>query len=324
MYDELILSHPMQPFRATHFLFICEATAPIEFDAQPGTAIRGALYHALIHLFSPNDPIPGLPLDPVRHLLAAEDEAGARGRDLPRAFAVEPPAAHTRLAAGRRLQFGVSLFGGADVLMPYLFRAVPQMGVQGVGRGRGTFRLIRVDEVLPLNESRRVLMHRRRVGEPRLMVTHRRVLEEVGMRRHDEVTLRFLTPMRLIEGSMLVHQPRLGTLLRRLVDRAQSLAEQYPVPGEPQPPRTLWRAEWEKMSALGDALDADGLVEDKTEWVNIQSYSKARGRATPIGGFVGMARWKLPGPDVLAWLLWGQSLHVGKNVAKGDGYFRVE
>ncbi|MDX1993574.1 MAG: CRISPR system precrRNA processing endoribonuclease RAMP protein Cas6 [bacterium] len=324
MVDENRLVHPMQHFKATHFLFVCEATQLIQLDAQPGTAIRGALYHALINLFSPKEPIPGVPLDPVRALLAEEDESNPRGRDIPRAFAVEPPAAYLQVEPRRRFQFGVSLFGAAEVMMPYLFRAVPQMGHQGIGRGRGQFRLVRIDEFLPLNDSRRVVMHHQRVVEPRLTVTHRRVLEEVGMRRKDEITLRFETPMRLVENGALVHQPRLGVLLRRLVERAQALVEHYSAEGEPKPPREMWLAEWQKMSGLADALDTEGLLLDETRWVNIDSYSRARGRRTPIGGFVGQARWRIQSPEVLAWLLWGQSLHVGRNIAKGDGYFRVE
>lgn len=324
MMDDNTLVHPMQYFRATHLMFVCEALEPIYLDAQPGKAIRGALYQALINRFSPNEPIVGLPLDPVRQLLADEDETNVRGRDLPRAFAVVPPQAYLRVASRRRFQFGVSLFGSAESLMPYLFRAVPEMGNQGIGKGRGTFRLIRIDEFLPLNDSRRVVMHHQRVVDPRLKVTHRRVLEEVGMRPKEEVTLRFHTPMRLIENGGLVHHPRLGTLLRRLIDRAQALVEHYSSPGDPQPPREMWLAEWQKMGSLGDAIDADGLLLDETHWVNVQSYSRARGRATPIGGFVGQACWRLNSPEVLTWLLWGQSLHVGKNAAKGDGYFRVE
>jgi hypothetical protein len=47
----------MQHFTAMHFVFLCEALEHIQLDSQPGTAIRGALYHALIGLFSPNEPI---------------------------------------------------------------------------------------------------------------------------------------------------------------------------------------------------------------------------------------------------------------------------
>lgn len=323
MRDEIKI-HPMQHFTANHFVFLCEAQEHIQFDAQPGTAIRGALYHALINLFSPNAPIPGVPLDPVRALLAAEDEENARGRDVPRAFAVEPPPAHSHCSTGKRFIFGVSLYGTASALIPYLFRAVPEMGMLGLGRGRGRFKLIRVHESNPLNDTNRVVMHHRHVVEPRLTVTQRRVDEELTMRRTDEVTLRFLSPMRLIEGGGLVRTPKLGPLMRRLIDRAQALAEFYQAAEQPAASRDVWKAEFQQMGALGDRLDETALLSDSSTWVDIQSYSKARSRSTPIGGFVGLARWRIDSPEMLSWLMWGQSLHVGKNASKGDGYFRVE
>lgn len=324
MFYETDQPHPMQGFSAMHFLFQCEALEYIKLGAQPGTAIRGALYHALINLFSPNDPIPGVPLDPVRNLLAAEDDEHARGRDLPRAFAVDPPQAYAEVDRGHRFNFGVSLFGAADALMPYLFRAVPQMGEQGIGVGRGRFRLIRIYETNPLNATNRVLMHPHRVVEPRLTVTHKRVLEEVEMRHTDEVTLCFITPMRLIEGGVLVHTPKLGPLLRRLIERAQALVEHYNPTPEINPERVVWKDEWQRIGSIGDRIDRVGPLMDTTHWVNIQSHSQARRRSTPIGGFVGTVRWRINSLDVLIWLLWGQSLHIGKNAAKGDGYFRIE
>lgn len=314
----------MQDFSAMHFSFLCEALGPIRLGAQPGTAIRGALYHALIKMFSPNEPVPGIPLDPVRALLAAEDEGSARGRDVPRAFAVEPPPAHTEVDAKHRFSFGVSLFGSADALMPYLFRAVPEMGRMGIGKKRGRFRLIRISEVNPLNDTSRVIMHPQRVYEPHLQVTHQRVLQEAKLRRADEVTLNFITPMRLIESGGLVLTPKLGPLLRRLIDRAQSMNDYYSPMPETALPREKWKAEWQYMGDMGDQIDTNGLMLDATRWVDIESYSRARGRSTPIGGFVGQVRWRIDSRDILIWLLWGQSLHIGKNVAKGDGYFRVE
>jgi hypothetical protein len=109
-----------------------------------------------------------------------------------------------------------------------------------------------------------------------------------------------------------------------LIERAQALVERYSQADAPMPTREMWHAEWQKLGNLGDAADESGLLMDDTRWVNIESYSRARGRRTPIGGFVGQARWKINSSQLLIWLLWGQSLHVGKNIAKGDGYFRVE
>lgn len=323
MYSETSQTHLMQGFIVQHLLFVGEAREHIAFDAQPGTAIRGALYRAMIELFSPNNPVPGIPLDPVRALLAAQAADNARGQDLPRSFTVEPPPAYHVVNTGERLQFGISLLGKAIDLMPYVLRAAPAVGELGLGRGRGRFKLIRVDETTPLNDSRRVFMHHKRVVAPRLQVTHRRVLEEAEMRRSAQLTLRFVAPMRLVDQGKLVKAPRMGTLLRRLIERAQTLVEQYSSDPTQIAPPEQWKAEWQRMSALGDQIDAAGLMDDTTHWVEISSYSRIRQQASPISGFVGEARWQNVPPEVLIWLLWGQSLHVGKNAVKGDGFFRV-
>lgn len=319
-----VILHLMHYFTVQHLRFVCRAETAIAFDAQPGTAIRGALYHAMISLFSPKEPIPGLPLDPVRGLLAGQDDEHARGRDLPRAFTIEPPGAYTRVGAGETFEFGVSLLGSAIKLLPYLLRAAQEAGTFGVGKGRGRFRLLQIDEFKPLDDSRRVLMHHRQVVSPRLQVTHQRIEAEALMRRGEPVTLQFISPLRLIDKGQLVKKPQAGILLRRLLERAQTLVEYASADPTHIAPPDGWKAEWERIGQIGDVLDRENLVYDHTRWVDISSYSHARQRSTPIGGIVGEARWRDVPSEVLVWLLWGQSLHVGKNAVKGDGYFLVK
>jgi hypothetical protein len=315
-------THLMQDFTVLHIVFLCEATSLIQLDAQPGTVIRGAMYHALTRLFSPQEPIAGLPLDPVRELLAAENPDNARGQDIPRAFTVEPPPANSEIKAGGRFSFGISLFGSAIDLLPHIVRAIPEMGRTGIGRGRGRFRLVHVAEHNPLDGVSNILVQGDKVSPPTLILGHEALLAAAS-RSAEIVTVNFITPMRLIEGGGLIRSPKLGTLLRRLIDRAQALVEQYHT-SDTLPARELWQATWQRLGALGDEVDVTGLLVNTCRWLDVQSYSRARGRSTPIGGFMGTAQWRIDSPEILVWLLWGQSLHVGKNAAKGDGYFRVE
>lgn len=316
--------HLMHYFTVQHLRFVCRAETAIVFDAQPGTAIRGAFYHALIAVFSPNEPIPGLPLDPVRTLLSGQDQEHARGQDLPRAFTVEPPAAYTHVGAGETFEFGLSLLGSAINLLPYIVWGARQAGTFGMGKGRGRFQLIRIDEFKPLDNSRRVLIHHQRVVSPRLQVTHQQIEEEAAMRRGKPVTLQFIAPMRLVNKGQLAKKPQLGVLLRRLLERAQTLVEHESADPTHIAPPDRWKAEWERIGQIGDGLDRENLVYDHTRWIDVSSYSHARQRSTPIGGIVGEARWREVPSEVLVWLLWGQSLHVGKNAVKGDGYFLVK
>jgi hypothetical protein len=315
--------HLMHHFTVQHLRFVCKVETAITLDAQPGTAVRGVLYHALISTFSPNESVAGLPLDPVRALLAGRDAENARGQDLPRAFTVEPPAAHSYFRAGETFEFGVSLLGAAIGLMPYLLRAVRQAGTLGVGRGRGQFRLIQIDEFKPLDDSRRVLMEEGQAVPPRLQITHQQIEAEAAMRGGQVVSLDFKSPLRLVRDGQLVRKPLLGVLLRRLLERAQTLVEHESAQAAHVAAPHRWKEEWARIGQLGDALDRENLVDDKTYWVDIDSYSKMRQRSTPIGGLKGETHWQHIPLEVLVWLLWGQSLHVGKNAVKGDGHFRV-
>jgi len=311
-------------FVAQHIVFIVRAKEAIQFSEQSGVNIRGALYQALIERFSPNDPIPGMPYDLIRQFLEGLDDNNARGRDIPRAYTVEPPPPNAHYGTGEQFEFGITLFGDAVKYVPYLFYALRDIAAIGIGYGRGRFQVTRICEVNPLNKSRRQIMDPHQVSDLRLAVTHDTIQYAVNSWRSEEVLLRFLTPTRLTSQSVLVQRPTLGVLMRRLLERIQALAEQNQAQSEVAANLPHWKTEWIRMGELGDALDADRLIADNTYWKDVFSHSRSKGRSSPIGGFMGKARWRIAEQDVLYWLLWGQSIHVGKNTVKGDGWYVME
>ncbi|MEP7287803.1 MAG: CRISPR system precrRNA processing endoribonuclease RAMP protein Cas6 [Chloroflexota bacterium] len=318
------LSNLVQGFVAQHIVFMVRAQEAIQFSEQPGVNLRGALYQALITRFSPNVPVPGLPYDLIRQFLEGLDDENARGRDLPRAYTVEPPPPNAHYSTGEQFEFGITLFGQAVSYLPYLFYALRDVADLGIGFGRGRFQMIRICEVNPLNKSRRQIIDPHQVSDLRLAINHKAIQYAVNLWRSDEILLRFLTPARLTDYGALARRPSLGILLRRLLERAQSLVEQNQSKPEVAAGLERWKAEWMRMGALGDVLDAQHLIADNTYWKDVTSHSHIKGRSSPIGGLMGKARWQINERDVLYWLLWGQSLHVGKNTAKGDGWYSVE
>ncbi len=314
----------MKSFSAQHIVFVVRAREAIQFSEQPGMNVRGALYQALIARFSPNEPVPGLPYDLIRQFLAGLDDENARGRDLPRAYTIEPPPPNAHYGTGEQFEFGITLFGQAVDYIPYLFYALRDAAEIGIGFGRGRFQMIRICELNPLNQSRRQIMDPHQVSDLRLAVTHKTIQYAVNSWRGDQVLLRFLTPTRLTDHGMLARQPMLGVLLRRLLERAQSLVEQNQSKTEVAAGLERWKAEWMRMGAIGDILDVQHRASNNTHWKDVNSYSRVKRRTSPIGGFMGKARWTLTERDVLYWLLWGQSIHVGKNTAKGDGWYIIE
>ncbi len=319
----------MRGVTVQHLRFRVQAQEHILFENEPGSALRGALYEALAGNFcseafgAPEALTPEHKATcPVCWLLAAENPAAGRGQNTPRPLTLQPPIDRYSFQRGEQFTFGVSLVGKAQDFLPYVARAVQKMGRIGVGRGRGGFRLMTIDEVHPLLDAERTLMDGQTVRRPTLQITADVVAQVAAQMPTQTVTLELLTPTRLTAGDELVRRITPRIFMQRLLERCQSLAEgyaEYPE-GDTPPVRSEWVSAQDRLLAAADALKV-GM--DETEWVEAFSGSRRTGRASPISGLVGRMRWEGDVSAVLPWLLWGATLHVGKNAVKGSGYFRV-
>ncbi|HVU14342.1 MAG TPA: CRISPR system precrRNA processing endoribonuclease RAMP protein Cas6 [Phototrophicaceae bacterium] len=314
-----ILMHGMS---VQHVRFTVRATERISFDDQPGSALRGALYHALADHFC-SEAFARVTADhaercPVCWLMALEDPANDRGRDVTRPLTIQPPE-KTFYRQGESMRFGVSLIGQARMLLPYLARAVEWMGQQGIGQGRGRFELIAIHEYTPLLDAERLLMDGKAVQSPTLAVTPVRVTELAAELPDNRITLHFLTPTRLISAGKLVKTPNPAVMVGRLLERCQNLAEHY-AESDGNESSDHWK---QTAAALVEQARELRLAYSEIAWIEVFSGSKRQGRATPISGFTGAARWEGAVTPLREWLLWGQSLHVGKDAVKGNGWYRV-
>lgn len=312
----------MRGMSVQHLRFTMRPVEAIQFSEQPGSALRGALYHALANHFC-SESFERVTIDhtercPVCWLMALEDPASRRGRDVPRPLTIQPPEKDV-YRRSEPMTIGVSLIGQARSLLPYIVRAVEWMGRMGVGKGRGRSELVAVNEYSPLLDAERLLLDGNVVQTPTLAVTPMRIIEAIGTLRSDRVTLHFHTPTRLIADKRLVKQPDPAVFVSRLLERCQNLAVHY-AESESKPVEETWK---QTALALTDHARGLQLAYSEIEWIEVFSGSKRQGRATPISGFVGAARWEGDLEPLREWLLWGQSLHVGKDAVKGNGWYRV-
>ena len=155
----------------------------------------------------------------------------------------------------------------------------------------------------------------RTVNVPSLPVSHAHVVAAAGrLPAVGDLTLHFITPLRLVDREQLVKTPYFRPLLHRLVERIKSLSENFgggPVPFQ--------------IRDLRDLADGVGLIADHTSWLDLKGYSTRLGREQVIGGLVGRATYRAADwTPFLPWLVWGTLLHAGKNAVKGDGWFGIE
>ncbi|RME12516.1 MAG: CRISPR system precrRNA processing endoribonuclease RAMP protein Cas6 [Ardenticatenia bacterium] len=330
-------------FTAYRLWFTVEVETPLELSAWPGSALRGALLNALRrhYCYAPNDPNPAHSMQcPVCWLMARESSNWRWGRTPARPYTIDlDPVHHAtrhRYAPGDRFGFGVTLFGVAFNLLPYLILAVSEMGRIGVGRPlredngrRGRFRLYQVEAVHPLTGERELVLlpNSTVVQTPTLHANAKTIAKRAKAflartATTQRLTVRFLTPTRLVHRKQLVKEPLFRPLVARALDRIEALSHLYT--HDDVPSRVPGMSSIENIPDWLAKADTVRLVEHETQWIDIQSYSKRTQRATPVGGFVGYAVYEAETwTPFVPVLLWAQVAHVGKDAVKGNGAIAV-
>jgi hypothetical protein len=339
----------MQHFKAHRLHFVTEVQTTVELNEHQGSALRGAFYHALRRKFCHFSHDREMHCErcslvstcPVAALVSTLDPGHQRGRNRPRPYAIQPPfpgSGHPwewndgrvtfRYEPRETLVFGLTLYGEALTLLPYVVLSTTEFEKNGLGRRleqpdgrwrRGTIRVREVWTDNPLTGQRQSVIRKdsRQVEVPDIPVTHPQVLESVKSReKTGALELRFLTPTRLIEHGHLLKPEtfRFRPFFQRLLERLEALSEQFSdTPMDVDFPALLQEAE------------AVRVIDHLLTWQEVRSYSTRRHRASHRGGLVG--RVTLHAEDwstVLPWIIWGQFTHVGKSTVKGNGLYRVE
>jgi hypothetical protein len=256
------------------------------------------------------------------------ETASARGVNPARPFAIQPPltasTGHDHIfAPGESFVFGISLFGDAADLFPYVCQAVHRIGKIGVGYGRGQFVIRDIQAVNPLTGQKMSLIKEHsgtsghRISGPGLPVTTASIEQAIQAHTTGNLFMRFLTPTQLTHQKQTLSRPDFVSLIARLLERCQSLEQHY----TSNPTHHLiWR---DRHLKLTEAALQVKLIENRTHWVNVYSGSRRSNRRNSIGGFIGEVGFEGDMTVFLPWLFWGQSLHVGKNAVKGNGWYEI-
>jgi hypothetical protein len=314
-------------------LFTTEVTTPLDLEDYSGAALRGSIFTAVWRRFCTNKAAPSCAdcplhsLCPVSALVAPLREENTRGRDIPRPYIILPPLGTARrYERGDRFIFGITLFGSIIQLLPYLMLSLSELEANGLGRHlpenrgrRGSFRIVRVESYHPLRDERQLLYHAGQslVQAPAQAITSADITAEASTLSTSALTLDFLTPMRLVDHERLVLRAEFRPLVQRLLERVRALDATYGETGS-------------TPVAAEDGVDLVALAtsvtcqEDKTRWEEVRSYSNRQKRSMPISGLRGSATFVGDLMPFRELLVWGQLVHVGKSVVKGNGWYTIQ
>ncbi|HEU4684997.1 MAG TPA: CRISPR system precrRNA processing endoribonuclease RAMP protein Cas6 [Nitrospira sp.] len=236
-------------------------------------------------------------------------------QDIPRPFVFRPPnGIETTARAGDSLHFDLILIGKALEYFPYFLVTFRELGNQGIGLGRGRYRIARVSQLNEDgNDAAEVYSGRDNVVRPSpLRITYKDCCRLASATPTRRVTIRFLTPTLLKADGAIVRRPEFHHLVKRLRDRLNALAHFY----------------------CGDTLDVDfktfgeraeavRTVNCHVRWEDRDRRSWKTGLSHDMGGFVGEATYEGDIRDFLPLLILGQYTHVGKYAVWGNGRYEI-
>ncbi|MBC8449881.1 MAG: CRISPR system precrRNA processing endoribonuclease RAMP protein Cas6 [Chloroflexi bacterium] len=320
----------MDNFTAHQLHFTCEVQTPILLNEHQGSAIRGALFHALRNQFCFNKKAKDCgecavwATCPICFLVATRNPNSERGVDVPRPYIIEPPLdGKISYQPGETLEFGLTMFAQALNLFPYLVLGSKALEQGGLGKKlrredgrwrRGTFAVREIGALNRLSGERQPVLRAgdAMVSVPDLPVTNEQVQALAAQLPRERITLVFKTPTRIIEQSKLQHRPTFRPLIQRLHQRLRDLTREFT--------DATWELDLRQVMAEAEAVQ---VAEDQTRWVELDSFSTRRRTSTPMGGLVGQVTFEGNLEPFLPWLVWGEIVHVGKDAVKGNGWYEI-
>lgn len=334
----------MHNFTIHHLHITAVAQTTLHLNQHKGSAIRGALFHALrgpnrpsqdgYTGFCTNKTAPNCwtcPLHvacPVSQLVATldtqPDPNAAHGREAPRPYIIRPPiGTQTTYQPGDPFNFTLGICADALKLFPYVVMALERLSHDGLGKRvpennyqRGTLQIQTITAIHPLTHQQQPIrdQNQTNIHLPDLPATHADVLQHTThLPTSGPLTLHFKTPTRLISRKKLLKELHFPPLLLRLITRLEQLSHQFSdTPLQLDVPALLQQAENVQ------------LIHQDTHWEELESYSTRRQKRMHIGGLLGTATYTAPDwQPFLPWLIWGTLIGIGKNTVKGDGWYTI-
>ncbi|NDJ54424.1 MAG: CRISPR system precrRNA processing endoribonuclease RAMP protein Cas6 [Chloroflexi bacterium] len=294
--------------------FVMHSEYPLDLGANPGSSLRGALYETLAVMYDTGDPVRSrhdTETNLVAWLLRLEDAEKTGGKDAPRPVTLRPP----QRGSEDEQAFTLALYGRAIAAAGLLVSAVAAMGQIGVGRERKhhKFKLGEVRATDPLTRQTTVILdaHGEQIAALPTPPSAETYANFAQMLATEQVTLRFITPTRIVDHGALCRQPAFRPLFQRLIERIRQISDLYAEPV------------WVPFRDLLEVAEAVRLTSDRTRWQELWSHSRIEGMSKPMSGYVGEAVYAGDLTALLPYLLVGQALQVGKNAIKGAGWFEV-
>jgi len=233
---------------------------------------------------------------------------------VPHPFLIEPPAgnaerpsgAYEKLAAGEKLEFVLVLLGPAVGYLPYFIYAFEEMAGRGLGPGRGKLELVAAEQ------SGRVFYDGSSKSLKSPIETELLRLDQ-PRNRCSEMTIRLLTPLRIVREGRIAQSLDFHVLLRSLIRRIGLLSYFYS--------ERPWEIDYRGLIARAEKVKTLNCNLRAFAW---QRYSTRQEKLIDMDGLIGDATYAGDLSPFLPFLRIGEKVHIGKGTVFGLGKYEME
>jgi hypothetical protein len=227
---------------------------------------------------------------------------------VPHPFILWPPLSLQRMIlTGQDLSFGLILIGRAYDYLPYFVLVMDELATRGLGKERGKCQLEQVVD----SQSRLIYDQQKRELLPAATESGADLIRRAG-EVPDQVTLEFITHLRLVREKRIVRKLSFQDLYRSLLRRLAILQRFHCG----LTPKIDFRG-------LIDQAAAIETVADETHWQESRRYSTRQKDYMSTSGLIG--RITFSGDLMPFWpvLVLGTYVNAGKNTSFGLGRYRI-
>jgi CRISPR-associated endoribonuclease Cas6 len=232
-------------------------------------------------------------------------------KNAPHPYVIIPPLTRRRyFRPDDSIFFDIVLIGRANEYLPYFIYAFTEMGRIGVGKMKGKFDVVSA-ESLNYNGTEKEIFN----SDSNVLKTSDNKIDYSFFVNQDfagdEITISFVTPVRIKEENRLASDMPFHLLIRRLAERALLLSHLH------------CGAELEDCEEfIRDAKSVE-TVRNKLRWVDWERYSSRQQTKMKFGGLIGDITYKGDFQKYLPLLRLGEHIHVGKATTFGLGKYRI-
>ena len=229
----------------------------------------------------------------------------------PHPYVLEPPiSSKIEYNHDDELAFNLILIGRGIEYLPYFVFVFEELGKKGLGKGRGKYELVRVD-----NEEGEKIYESGKLSDNFQVKSFQDIINECDIpesKNYQQVKINFLTPVRIILGGELTTKLDFNIFITNLLRRISWLSIVHD--------DEELEFDYKRFIANTDGIKT---ITRNVEWYEWERYSSRQDTRMKLGGFVGNITFEGDLKEFLPFIKLGEYIHIGKQTSFGLGKYEI-